>query len=66
MATKEPRGPVYLSAAGVAERYGVHANTVWRWAKAGQIPQPVKLGPRATRWDVRELEQLDGKRRAAK
>lgn len=31
--------------------------TVWRSVKAGRIPQPRKLSPRTTCWNVGELRQ---------
>lgn len=38
----------------VADILGVSVATVRRWAKAGVIPQPIKLGT-ATRWSGAEL-----------
>lgn len=29
--------------------------TVWRWCKNGRLPQPVRFGPRFTRWKVGDL-----------
>lgn len=42
----------------VAQALGVSRMTVWRWAKAGLIPQPHKLGIRTTRWDGREVMEV--------
>ena len=36
----------------VAGVLGCSRNTVWRKAKAGDIPSPVKVGPKTTRWQV--------------
>lgn len=36
---------------------GVSAPTVWRWAKAGKIPQPRKLSAGVTVWNVGALRQ---------
>ena len=38
----------------LAKALGVGRMTVWRWAKAGRIPQPRKIGAHTTRWDSRE------------
>lgn len=55
-------GVVYLSAAQLARRYGVHIVTVWRWAQTGRLPQPVRLTPRTTRWRRDEIEASEAKR----
>ena len=34
--------------------------TLWTWAKAGRIPQPIKIGPRATVWRRADLEKFLG------
>lgn len=34
----------------------VSAPTIWRWAKAGTFPQPVRLGPQTTAWDMSLIE----------
>ena len=41
---------VYLTDRQLAERFGVSRQTIWRWAGAGVMPQPVKLSPGFTRW----------------
>lgn len=35
--------------------FGCTASTVWRWAKAGKLPRPKKLGAGVTAWNVGEL-----------
>lgn len=55
-------GVVYLSAAQLARRYGVHIVTVWRWAQTGQLPPPVRLTSRTTRWRRDEVEACEAKR----
>lgn len=39
----------------VAQALGISRMTVWRWTKAGLLPQPRKLGHHTTRWDSREV-----------
>lgn len=39
----------YPSDKCLAERYGVHRGTIWRWAKAGQLPKPIRING-CTRW----------------
>jgi len=52
--------PFCYSDRDLAERYGVSRMTIWRWARVGKLPEPVKLGENTTRWlgqGVHEAEQ---------
>lgn len=40
----------------VGQALGISRASVWRWAKAGRIPQPRKIGENSTRWDSREVQ----------
>jgi prophage regulatory protein len=51
----------YASVQSVARRYDVSANTIWRWAREGNFPPPVKLGVRSTRWRLSDLEAWEAK-----
>lgn len=35
---------------------GMGRSTIWRRAREGSFPQPVKLGPRTTAWVAAEVE----------
>lgn len=48
--------PEWLTAKQLGERLSVSRVTLWRWVKAGQLPEPVSLGPRAKRWRQSEIE----------
>ncbi|WP_183383559.1 helix-turn-helix domain-containing protein [Halomonas stenophila] len=48
--------PAYLKDTQACSRYGVSRSTWWRWLAERRIPQPVKIGPRATRWRMADLE----------
>ena len=37
--------------------YACSAATVWRYVKKGIIPEPEKLGPRVTAWNVGRLRR---------
>ena len=37
-------------------RCGIARTTIYRLMRAGQFPEPVKVGPRAVRWSSSELE----------
>lgn len=39
-----------LRIAEVLQITGVSAATIWRWAKDGTFPAPVKLGPNSVGW----------------
>lgn len=55
------RSCVMLQADQVAELLGVSSRSVWRMAAAGDIPAPVKIGPRLVRWRLATLERyLEG------
>ena len=56
---------MYLSVKTVAERYGINTATVWRWCKANDFPQPIRMGSRVTRWELGDLEAYDAKNREA-
>ena len=43
----------------VAALNGIGPATVWRWVKAGRLPQPHKLGPNTTAWKVGELRRAN-------
>ena len=45
----------YLSDKHLAERYDVARATIWRWAREGKFPLPVKING-ATRWKISEVE----------
>ena len=44
-----------LTGKEVAQALGVSQMTVWRWVKAGLLPQPRKIGANSTRWDSVEV-----------
>lgn len=54
----------YVSAAQLAERYAVDRATVWRWARNGKLPKPVKISEQCTRWRLDEIERRDAERDA--
>jgi predicted DNA-binding transcriptional regulator AlpA len=47
----------YVRVDTVATLYSVAPVSIWRWAKAGRIPKPRKLGPQVTAWNVGELRR---------
>lgn len=53
---------IYLSDKRVAERFDVSRATIWRWAQAGRLPQPVKLSPGCSRWRSSDIAAWEAKR----
>lgn len=49
----------------LAERYGVARNSIWRWARLGQLPPPVQLTPGCSRWNLADVEAWEAKRAQA-
>ena len=45
----------FVTDADLADRYGVHRATTWRWSREGKFPQPVTIGPGTTRWRVADV-----------
>ena len=44
-----------------AARYlGVSVQSVYRWAAAGRLPRPLKLGPRTSGWKLADLQAFIG------
>lgn len=44
-----------LTLQNLSTRYAVHRTTIWRWVRAGRLPQPVNLGGASPRWDPSTL-----------
>ena len=42
----------------VAAVKGISVPSVWRWARNGLIPQPVRVTPGTTRWNVGQLRGI--------
>jgi prophage regulatory protein len=41
---------VYYSDRDLAKRYHVHYMTIWKWARYGKLPKPIKIADNTTRW----------------
>ena len=50
----------YFTDIELASRLKVSRQTIWRWVSRGVLPEPLKLGPRTSRWracDIRNFER---------
>ena len=45
----------FLSVKTIAERYELSVPSIWRMAREGTIPKPIKIGG-STRWKLADLE----------
>ena len=52
---------LYLTVAQVAKRFGISADTVWRWTRDGEFPKPWRMGPNTTRWKLSEVLDFEAK-----
>ncbi|MDE3239186.1 MAG: helix-turn-helix domain-containing protein [Paracoccaceae bacterium] len=55
--TKRPLPSGLMTATEVAEHFGCGVSTVWRWAKTGVLPQPIRIGG-STRWRRSDIDAL--------
>jgi prophage regulatory protein len=49
----------------IAELVGVVPTTIWRWARAGILPAPLKISPRCTRWNLGDVRKALADQKAA-
>ena len=54
---------VLLTRQEVERRYSMSCATIYRLMDAGLFPKPVRVGVRAVRWHVRDVEQWERTRR---
>jgi prophage regulatory protein len=57
---------VYVSDVDLARRFSIARVTVWRWARQGLLPKPVKIGPNCSRWQLDEIEAAEARWLAAR
>jgi len=47
----------------LAQILGVSNQTIWRWRRESEIPEPIFLGPRMIAWEAKVIEKwLEEKR----
>ena len=57
------QGYKYVTDRELAKRYNASRSTIWNWVRKGQLPQPIKLSDRTTRWDIEDIEKFESARR---
>lgn len=45
----------YLRPKDLANQLGISVSSLWRWARTGKIPKPIKLSERVTAWSSTEI-----------
>lgn len=50
--------PIYLRDVDVAAMFVVSRQTVWTWANTGKLPQPIRISPKCTRWNLVEIQAM--------
>lgn len=53
--TKE-RAPIFIRAKELSDALGISLSTLWRWRKAGVVPEPIALGPRIVGWRTSDIQ----------
>lgn len=50
--------PATYTTPEVAVMFGVDRPTIMRWVKRGQMPRPIRIGPRTVRWPRQMIDDL--------
>jgi prophage regulatory protein len=53
---------VFLKDKQVAKRYNASVPSIWRWAREGKIPKPIKIAPGTSRWSLRALIESEAQK----
>ena len=53
---------LFMRSSALSKTLGISESTLWRWRKAGLIPEPINLGPRIVGWRIDDIQDwLDKK-----
>ena len=55
---------VFFTLPDICKRYGVAISTGYVYLRNGQLPKPIKIGPKLNRWPLSELEAWEKARLA--
>jgi|TARA_B100000959_G_scaffold52017_2_gene54087 prophage regulatory protein len=58
----ETQSTSYHSDKQIAQRFKVSRATIWRWAKEGHFPKPIRLSPGCTRWKLSDIEEWEAEK----
>jgi prophage regulatory protein len=51
----------WLTVEQVAHRFSVSSATIWRWVRERRFPDPIRIGPRSTRWRRADIEDVEAR-----
>ncbi len=54
----------YVTAAWVKQRYKISNSTLYKWISDKHLAAPVKIGPRAVRFRLQDINEFEAKRSA--
>ena len=54
---EQQQQPAWMTDVQVAAHFGIGRSSVWRWAKNGTLPAPVKIGG-VVRWRRQDIEAV--------
>lgn len=46
----------FLRIVDVMKKTGIAKSTIWLWVSEGKFPKPIKLSPRITVWNEKEID----------
>jgi len=55
-------GSAFLTARELRARLNISHSTCWRWVRADILPSPIRLGKRAVRWRLADIEKFEASR----
>ena len=47
---------LFIRANELSGALGISSSTIYRWRKAGLLPEPLSLGPRVIGWKIKDIE----------
>jgi predicted DNA-binding transcriptional regulator AlpA len=53
----------YVSVRYAARRFGVSVPSIWKWARTGKFPKPLKFGQNISRWRISDLDAWEAGQR---
>lgn len=54
----------FLTESQVAERYGVHKNSIRNWVKSGKFLKPIRITEATYRWRLADIERWEEEKAA--
>ncbi|WP_411993365.1 helix-turn-helix transcriptional regulator [Agarivorans sp. DSG3-1] len=52
----QKRTRLFIRSNELSEALSISHSTLWRWRKAGVVPEPIALGPRIVGWRTSDIQ----------